>query len=593
MALTAQQRDQQYQQADELFFKEGAVAGFAKGLFFGLFNSELVFPYPQLDETERGFVTQKVAELKAFCEKHIDSAAIDQNRDIPQSVIHGLGDIGILGASIPKSLNGLGLSQYGYCKLLEVIGATDASVAIFVNAHHSIGIRALILEGTPEQKAEWLGGLAKGRKIGAFALTEPEAGSDAGNVQTKAEPTPDGSAYILNGFKHYITNGGFADMLTVMARTPKADGKGDEITAFIVTPDMPGFEVVMKSQPKCGVRGSHQAKLRFTNMRVPKENILGKPGRGLKLALSVLNFGRTTFGATCTGASRVCIAAAARHANTRRQFGQTLGEFEMVKKKLAHMAADAFAMESAVYVCAGLIDKGGSDYMLETAMLKVFASEALWRIVNDCIQIFGGKAYFSDEPYERIMRDARINLIGEGANDVMRQFISMYGLGSVGKVVDKALKSPFSGMGALFKLAGDRLASRFKNPSVPVINKQLDPFAKELSQRVKDFGQAVERALLKHQKKILDKEYVQERLADAAIELFNSAAVLSRLDWSLSNPTPDTNRETTIGQFYLRAANRRIKQRLGEMSDNDDEATTTAANLVLDHYRQSMVNGKQ
>jgi alkylation response protein AidB-like acyl-CoA dehydrogenase len=593
MALTAQQRDQQYQQAEELFFKEGAVGGFAKGLFFGLFNSDIVFPYPQLAEDERGLVSQKQADLKSFMEKQVDSTAIDRNCEIPTSIVHGLGDIGILGASVPKSMNGIGLSQYGYCKLLEVVGAYDASVAIFVNAHHSIGIRGLILEGTDEQKAHWLPRLAKGREIGAFALTEPEAGSDAGNVQTTADPTPDGSAFILNGYKHYITNGGFAKMLTLMARTPKLDGSGTEITAFMVTPDMPGFEIVEKNPLKCGVRGSQQAKLRFTNMRVPKENIFGKRGRGLKLALSILNFGRTTFGATCAGAARTCIAAAARHANTRKQFDQTLGDFEMVKKKLAHMAADAFAMESATYVCAGLIDRGGSDYMLETAMLKVWASDALWQIVNDCIQIYGGKAYFSDEPYERMMRDARINMIGEGANDVLRQFIAMYGLGTVGKVVDNALKSPFTGMGALFRFAGGRLAARFKNPEVPVNHKELQPHAKELAQRVRDFGHAVEGALLKHSKKVLDKEYVQERLADAAIELFNSAAVLSRLDYSLSHPSAETPRDLQVGGFYLTSANRRIKQKLVEMGDNDDDATTSTANVILDQYRQSLVNGKQ
>lgn len=335
-----------------------------------------------------------------------------------------------------------------------------------------------------------------------------------------------------------------------------------------------------------------QAKLRFTNMRVPKENIVGKLGRGLKLGLSVLNFGRTTFGACCTGAAKVCVEAAARHANTRKQFGQTLGEFEMVKKKLANMAAETFATESATYVCAGLIDKGSSDYMLETAMLKVWASDSLWRTVNDCIQIFGGKAYFSDEPYERMMRDARINQIGEGANDVMRQFIAMYGFGTVGKIVDNALKSPFSGMGALFKLAGNRLAARFKDPHVPVKHKELEPYAKELAQRVKDFGLAVEGALRKHQKAILDKEYVQERMADACIEIFNSACVLSRLDSELSSQAPDISKNLPIGTFYLKTANRRIKANLAAMNDNDDEATTVAANLVLDQYKASVTNGK-
>ncbi len=592
MALTAQQREAQYAQAEELFFKEGAVTGFAKGLYFGLFNSDIVFPYPQVNEKERDLINRKVAELKSFCDKNVDSVAIDRNCEIPQSVIDGLGQIGVLGAAVPAEYGGLGMSQTGYCRLLEVVGGCDASVSIFVNAHHSIGCRSMVLEGSAEQKAKWLSQVTSGKKIAAFALTEPEAGSDAGNVQTTATPTADGSAYVINGFKHYITNGGFADILTVMARTPKADGKGDEITGFLVTPDMPGFEVVLKSQPKCGVRGSMQAQLKFTNMRVPKENILSKPGRGLKLALSILNFGRTTFGATCTGAAKVCVAAAARHANTRKQFGQTLGEFEMVKRKLANMAAETFAMESATYVCAGLIDSGSSDYMLETAMLKVWASDSLWRTVNDCIQIYGGKAYFSDEPYERMMRDARINQIGEGANDVMRQFIAMYGFGTVGKIVDNALKSPFSGMGALFKLAGDRLASRFKNPNVPVKNKQLEPYAKELSQRVKEFGAAVEGALVKHQKKILDKEYVQERLADACIELFNCACVLSRLDSELTTNSPEAAKHLPVGTFYLKVANRRIKANLTAQGDNDDEATTVAANLVLDQYKASVTNGK-
>lgn len=592
MALTAQQRDAQYAQAEELFFKEGALGGFAKGLFFGLFNSEIVFPYPQLAEKEQAITAQKVAELKNFCEKHVDSVAIDKNCEIPQSVIDGLGAIGVLGAAVPAEYGGLGLGQYAYCKMLEVVGGADASLGIFVNAHHSIGCRSLILEGNQEQRERFLRDVVKGKKIAAFALTEPEAGSDAGNVQTTATPTEDGSAYLINGFKHYITNGGFASVLTVIARTPKPDGKGDEITGFLVTPDMPGFEVVLKNHLKCGVRGTMQAKLRFTNVRVPKENIVGKLGRGLKLGLSVLNFGRTTFGACCTGAAKVCVEAAARHANTRKQFGQTLGEFEMVKKKLANMAAETFATESATYVCAGLIDKGSSDYMLETAMLKVWASDSLWRTVNDCIQIYGGKAYFSDEPYERMMRDARINQIGEGANDVMRQFIAMYGFGTVGKIVDNALKSPFSGMGALFKLAGNRLAARFKDPHVPVKHKELEPYAKELAQRVKDFGLAVEGALRKHQKAILDKEYVQERMADACIEIFNSACVLSRLDSELSSQAPDISKNLPIGTFYLKTANRRIKANLAAMNDNDDEATTVAANLVLDQYKASVTNGK-
>jgi alkylation response protein AidB-like acyl-CoA dehydrogenase len=577
VALTAEQRDQQFKQAEELLFSGPQQLGFAKALYYGYFNADLVFPYPELKAEERERTEAKVKEVQEFADKHIDAALIDREARIPQEVIAGLGRIGMLGATVPTKYNGLGFSQYAYCKMLEIIGGADAGVGIFVNAHQSIGARALLLEGTEAQRDKWLPGLATGEQIAAFALTEPEAGSDAGNVQTTATPTEDGSGYLINGLKHYITNAAFSDILTLMARTPVPGKDKSEITAFLVEPKSPGFEFLIKNQPKCGVRGTWQARFQMTNVRVPKENILGKLGKGLKLALSVLNFGRTTFGATCTGAAKVCLRASARHANTRKQFDQTLGNFEMVKKKLAHMAAYIFAMEATTYQCASLIDRGFGDYMLETAILKVFASDCLWQIVNDCIQIYGGKAYFSDQPYERMMRDARINLIGEGANDVMRAFIAMYGLGNVGKSFESALLKYTT----LVRLAGNRLSARIWKPEVPVSHMQLKPAANELSRRIQDFGLAVEKSLRKHQKLILERQYVQERLADTAIELYTSSCVLSKLEAMLNNPVRGMEKDVYIGRFYLKAANRRIKQKLAELWDNDDEAMTNTADLVL------------
>ncbi len=585
MALTEQQRDQQMKQAEELLFKDSHQLGFAKGLYFGYFNQDLIFPYPELPEAEQRQCDETVAAVQAFADQHIDAARIDRECDISPEVVRGLGDLGVLGMTVPTVYGGRGFSQYAYCKILEVIGAADASVAIFVNAHHSIGLRALLLEGTEEQKAAYLPTLSKGEKIGAFALTEPEAGSDAGNVQTTATLSEDGEHYLINGHKRYITNAAFADMLTLMARTSIPGKDKTEISSFILEPKtMPGIEWVHRNQPKCGVRGTWQAEFKLKDVKVPKKNMLGKPGRGLKLALSVLNFGRTTFGATCTGAAKVCLKAAARHANTRRQFTQTLGEFEMVKKKLAHMAADIFAMESTTYHCASLVDRGFGDYMLETAILKVFASECLWKIVNDCIQIYGGKAYFSDEPYERMMRDARINLIGEGANDVMRAFIAMYGMGNVGKTFEAAVSNIFSG--TFVRFVGNRISARLKAPEIHVKNGSLQDEAAMLGRRIKDFGLAVEGMLRKHQKHILERQYVQERLADAAIELYASACVLSRLDSLLSKPvTPALGRDINVGRFYLKAASRRIKQRLAELWDNDDLDTTATADLVLNEHR--------
>src|ERR1022692_3669466 len=346
MALTAAQMQEQKQQAEELLFSEKTQLGFAKALFFGQFQAPLLFPYPQLKPNEKPIVEKSVEEVRKFANEHIDAVAIDRNADIPRDVIDGLAHLGVLGVTAPLEFGGRGFSQLAYTKILEVIGGHCSATAVFVNAHHSIGVRALLLFGTKEQQQRWLPDLVSGKKLGAFALTEPEAGSDAANVQTTATPSADGKSWILNGEKRYITNGAIAQVLTVMARTPVPGSNETKITAFLVTPDMPGFEVVEARMDKCGIRGTATARLAFNNMPVPAENILGPYGKGLRVALTVLDFGRTTFGASCTGAAKTCLKAAVRHANERVQFKETLGEFELTKKKIAAMAAHTFAMEA-------------------------------------------------------------------------------------------------------------------------------------------------------------------------------------------------------------------------------------------------------
>ena len=282
MALSAAQIAQQKKQAEEMLFEGPEKLGFAKQLFFGQIRADHVFPYPVMPPAEKAVVDEAMAKVRQFCNEHIDAAAIDRNADIPQSVVDGLGALGVLGMTGSKEYGGAGFTQQGYCKILEVIGGHCSSTAVFVNAHGSIGIRALMLFGTKEQQQKWLPGLCAGKQLGAFALTEEKAGSDAGNVQTMATPTEDGKAYILNGTKRYITNGGIADMLTVMARTPVAGSTETKVTAFLVTPDMPGFKVVEPRAAKCGIRGTATAWLAFENMRVPAENILGQYGKGLQ-----------------------------------------------------------------------------------------------------------------------------------------------------------------------------------------------------------------------------------------------------------------------------------------------------------------------
>jgi alkylation response protein AidB-like acyl-CoA dehydrogenase len=588
MTMTARDFAEQKKQAEELLFSGPQKLGFTKALFFGEFNAPLVFPYPEIRPEEREAVLQTVADVRRFAEDKIDPTAIDRNAEIPPDVVEGLGALGVLGLTTPKEYGGRGFSQLANTRVMEIIGGRCAATAVFVNAHHSIGIRALLLFGTEEQKHRWLPQLASGRQLGAFALTEPEAGSDAANVQTTATPTPDGKHYILNGEKRYITNGGIAQVLTVMARTPVPGTSETKVTAFLVTPDMPGFEVLEARMPKCGIRGTATARLAFRNVAVPAENVLGQVGKGLRVALTVLDFGRTTFGASCVGAAKFCLRSAVRYANSRVQFKQALGEFEMVKEKIAYMAAVAFAMEATVTQCAAFIDRGAEDYMLETAMLKVWSTDALWRIVNDTIQIYGGKAYFTDEPFERMMRDARINQIGEGANDVLRAFIAMVGMKPVGDQllnVKNALSSFWRDFGTLWSFGRKQIEARFSTPEIPVQHASLKAEAHELGKRVSEFGRAVQSVLMKYREAILERQYVQGRIADAACELYASSCTLSRLDQLLThgNGNPiELNRDVTAGKYYLRLANRRIQQCLAALTDNDDETTTAAANAVLD-----------
>jgi alkylation response protein AidB-like acyl-CoA dehydrogenase len=576
----------QMEQAEELLFSGPQKAGFVKALFGGEFRGQSVFPYPELPEGMRRQAADAAEAVRSYAEAHIDPAEIDRKAEIPPEVVEGLGKLGVLGMTAPTEFGGRGFNQSQYCRVMEVLGGHDPSVGVFVNAHHSIGIRALMLFGTEAQKRRWLPPLVTGEKLAAFALTEEQAGSDAANVQTTATPSADGKTFVLNGGKRWITNGGIADVLTVMARTPDPKGGESKVTAFLVTPDLPGFEVVEKRMAKTGIRGTATGKLAFRDMPVPAENILGPMGKGLRVALTVLDFGRTTFGASCTGAAKACLEHSVRHANRRRQFGKTLGHFELVKKKIARMAAFGYAMEATTYETAALIDSGAEDYMLETAILKVFATEALWEMVYETLQIHGGSGYFLDQPYERWMRDARINQIGEGANEVLKCFIAVVGLRDVGMglmATAEGMKSPRKAIPALWKFGREHAARFLGLPEIPVETESLRPAAEALARRVKRFGWAVEQTLIAHREDpqaFLEREYLQERIADAAIALTTSACTLARLDSQLVHGHASAL-DRPSAEFYLAIAARRFDQALHELKHHDDELTTRVADEAL------------
>lgn len=582
MAVDEAIRQEQMQMAEELLFSGKKLPSFAKGFFAGLYDSKRVFPFPEPTEAQEVELKEYLEKFNAWMDANLDPDKIDREADLGDDVIRGLGELKVLSCTIGKEHGGLEFTQYMYGKVVEEAAKRCASTALFINAHQSIGLKALLLYGTPEQKERFLVPLAKGEMLAAFALTEKNAGSDAAGVETRAEYDAERDVYVINGTKQWITNGGVAGMLTLMART-MVDGQ-DKITAFIVTPDMPGFEVTDVALEKCGMRGTKTAKLKFTNLEVPAANVLGQPGRGLHMALHVLDFGRTTFGASCTGTAKYCLERALKHVKERRQFKQPIGNFQSVKEKIARMAAYTYAMDAMTELTAGLVDRGEEDYMLETAMLKVFASDHQWQILFDTMQLFGGRSFFTDEPFERMMRDARLNTIGEGSNDVLRSFIGLVGMRDVGmkfKAVADNIKTPTLGIGSILGLGKDALRKFFVTPEVPVSAPELKDHARDLGERVRLFGLAIQKLIVHYKENVLDAQLELDRVANAAMNIYGATAVMSKLDTRLGRGAC-TRDELATGLYYLTLAKDTIDENLSALiTDNNDAATIALADQLM------------
>src|SRR5690242_14405059 len=359
---------------------------FMKSLFHGVVAEELIYPFPEMSRDERDNTNMILDSVRKFIETSVDPVKIDREQIIPKEVLDGMKEIGLFGMIIPQEHGGIGLSASSYARVVQEIASYDSSLAVTLGAHESIGLKAILLFGTDEQKARYLPKLASGERVAAFALTEPSAGSDAAAIQTRAEALSDGSGYILNGSKIWITNGGFADVFTVFARTSSPEaGQKPKITAFIVDRGMG-----VKSGPneqKLGIRGSSTTEVFFEDVRVPQKNVLGDVGRGFKVAVEVLNSGRLGLAAGAVGGCKKLIKMAVDRVQERKAFGRPIGEFGLIKDKIAGMMAETFAIESMTYLTAGLVDIKVADYSLESALCKVYASEILWRVVNETLQI--------------------------------------------------------------------------------------------------------------------------------------------------------------------------------------------------------------
>ncbi len=570
-----------------------ASPSFISQLCFGTIEEDLILPYPKMKASEQETfkaVRTSIEQLLKHREK--DFRLWDEKGELPADFVEELKQFGLFSLVIPEVFGGMQMSATAYSRTLQELGKFDASVAVTVGAHSSIGMRGLLLFGTDEQKARFMPRLATGELVAAFCLTEPGAGSDAASIKTTA--VRDGDDWVINGNKLWITNGGIAQFFTVFAKTG-GQAERSNMTAFIVTRDMPGVSIG-PHEDKMGIRASSTTTVHFDNVRVPNALVLGEAGKGFKVAMKILNSGRTGLGGGTVGGMKRLIERATRQAKERVQFGKPIAEYGLIKQKLGHMVVDCYATESAVNMVNHLIDSGSEEYAVEAAITKVFGTEALWRTADEALQIAGGNGFMREFPYERVLRDARINRIYEGTNDILRLFIALTAMNEVGselKELGDSLKgifnNPIKGFGVLSEYARRRASlattsvKREKahftrlNPAVAEHQAVFEELTRELAT-------SVDAILRKHGKNIIGKQFASRRLADIMIDLFVLASTLSRVSTTVGEKgAAASTKELEILQVLTGQVKRRVRSNMSKIDDNDDEYITSLADSALDH----------
>ena len=557
------------------------VSSFAKSLFLGEIHEELVFPFPSPEESEQ----ERIRALNAAAREiagEADPRTWEEKRWIGDDTVRRLGEAGLCGLYVPERYGGQGLSQTGYCRVFETFAQIDATLSVILGVHQSIGMKGIVLFGTDEQKERFLPDLAAGRKLAGFALTEPEAGSDAHGLKSRAVKQPDGS-WVLNGEKRYIGNGGKGDVFITFARAEV--GGEDRHIALILESWMKGFEVGERYDTM-GLRANDLRRLRFNDVRVPAENVLGEPGDGFHIAMHVLNNGRLSLGTGSVGATKRLLDMTIEHVKERRQFGQSLAEFELVQDKIAWMVSYLFGLESMTYLSCGMVDQGVPDYSLESAICKVAGTEFLWYAANRSMQLRGGEGYMRTEPYEKILRDIRIFPIFEGANDVMRAFIALTGVKPLGDELaglgDLALGDPVGSIGVLVDYVSGRIQREVRPDRISMAHEELKPHADAVSGQVKHLRDVSEKLLREHRKEIVHRQFHQKRLSSAVSDIFAQIALLSRVSSILADQGVEpSGQEMYISETFCTRAASRVHGVLDQIESNDDERMTAIAKLAL------------
>ena len=571
---------------------------FARELFLGRFRPDLIHPHPENDPVEAARAKPFLEKLTAFIDR-VDSAAIDRTGEIPEALVQELREMGAFGIKIPKEYGGLGLSQMSYIRAMAIVTSKDGSLVALLSASQSIGVpQPLKLFGTDDQKRRFFPRLAKGA-ISAFALTEVDAGSDPANMRTTATPTEDGEYFLLNGDKLWCTNGTRAELFVVMARTPDREINGKktkQITAFIVDASMPGVEVVHRLR-FMGLKAIENGVIRFSNVKVPRDNILWGEGKGLKLALVTLNTGRLTLPAGAAGAGKAMLRISRKWANERVQWGQPIGKHEAVAQKIARMAANTFAMEAVAELATALYEKGNYDIRLEAAIAKLWNTEAGWRIIDDTLQIRGGRGYETAEslagrgeepiPVERAMRDYRINLIFEGSSEIMRLFIAREAVDHHFKLAfaivkpESTMKERLSAMTSAtpFYLTWypSRWVSAGRLKRYGEFGK-LAPHMRYLEKTTRHLGRSIFHAMVRYGPKLERKQAVLFRAVDIGAELFAMSAACVRAQMLAKNGQQEA---ISLADTFCREARLRIADHFRNLFGPNDENLYKLAMAVL------------
>jgi alkylation response protein AidB-like acyl-CoA dehydrogenase len=592
--------------------QEWAAPSFLRELFLGKLRMNLIHPYPEQDPEEIRRAQPFLEKLERFVRERVDSDRIDREGEIPDDVIQGLRELGAFGIKIPREYGGLGLSQLSYMKAIELVSSVDGSITALLSAHQSIGVpQPLKMFGTEAQKKQYFPRLAKGA-ISAFALTEPDVGSDPATMETTAVPSEDGAAWILNGEKLWCTNGTKAELLVVMARTPSKVVHGKErrqITAFIVDTSWPGVEV----RHRChfmGLKAIYNGVMRFTNVRVPKENVLWGEGKGLKLALITLNTGRLTLPIASVAAGKRCLEIAREWASQRVQWGRAIGKHDAIAQKIGTMAASTFAMEAVAELCGAMADRGGYDIRLEAAIAKLYNSEVGWRIIDDTVQIRGGRGYETADslrargekpvPIERIMRDFRINLIFEGSSEIMHLFIAREAvdkhLQMAGDVVlpGKSLGERLRGLMRSTLFYSWWYPSRWIGWSVWPRYAEFGALARHVrfvERSARRLARAVFHAMLRFGPQLEFRQAVLFRLVDVAGELFAMAATCARARLLVARDPVAGRHAVRMADLFCRQARGRVRAKFNGLWRNEDVPTYRVAQEVLDGKHRWLEEG--